>query len=100
MPSWPATLPQNFKADGYSETGDEVVVRTEMDAGPPKVRRRHTAKTTLLGGRMILTKTQVATLESFLILTVPVEPFLLHGHTPARERPLHSVGENTRIFLR
>ena len=40
---WPATLPQEILAEGYEEGLPDVLVRTKMDAGPDKVRRRATA---------------------------------------------------------
>jgi len=42
--SWPsAPFPQFAMIDGYSETMADAKLRTEMDAGPAKVRRRFTS---------------------------------------------------------
>lgn len=65
MASWPATLPQAFEQDGYSEPFASNVVRTEMDVGPPKVRKRYTAAVKQFAGLMYLTETQAETLETF-----------------------------------
>jgi len=40
---WPADLPQEVLFDGYKERPAKVLLRTPMDAGPAKVRRRTTA---------------------------------------------------------
>ena len=40
---WPLSLPQVLSADGYEEVEPELRLRTNMDAGPAKVRRRFTA---------------------------------------------------------
>lgn len=69
--NWPATLPDDVLVDGYDESPPETVVRTEMDAGPAKIRRRFTAgvrplKVTL--DRM--TRTQVAALDELYVDTL------------------------------
>ncbi|QLH37711.1 MAG: hypothetical protein HWD60_00095 [Defluviicoccus sp.] len=40
---WPSSLPQKPLVDGFSETAPNLVVRSPMDVGPAKVRRRATA---------------------------------------------------------
>jgi hypothetical protein len=71
MPSsWPATLPQKIEASGYAETDNTVLVRSSMDVGPAKVRRRTTAKVTNITGSISCTKTQVATLQTFYDTTL------------------------------
>ncbi len=43
--SWPTAddFPQDSQLLGYQETPPENVIRTPMDTGPPKLRRRSTA---------------------------------------------------------
>jgi len=53
--SWPAELPVTLPLQGLSVKPQTNVVRTTMDAGPQKARRRYTAKTTRYSGRFILT---------------------------------------------
>lgn len=65
MPTWPGTLPQTPLADGYREHGKDNVVRTEMDAGVAKTRKRYTAGISVHEVLFRLTTAQVATLESF-----------------------------------
>ena len=40
---WPSELPQHVLASGYSESLGEGRLRTQMEAGPMKVRRRFSA---------------------------------------------------------
>jgi len=40
---WPETLPQFVLQQGLSETLPDTTVASEMDAGPAKIRRRHSA---------------------------------------------------------
>lgn len=42
MPTWPATLPEFVLEAGYGEQLEDTTRETQMDAGPPKVRRRFT----------------------------------------------------------
>lgn len=66
MPSWPVTLPTAPLNDGFRETIPVTAVRTEMDAGPAKIRRRTTAGVRRLALSYLLTASQVDTLESFV----------------------------------
>ena len=43
MATWPSTLPQKPLYSGFSETFANTGIRTSMDVGPPKTRRRTTA---------------------------------------------------------
>jgi hypothetical protein len=65
MANWPATLPQSFLVQGFSEMMPNNVIRSKMDVGPPKVRRRSTAAPTELMGRQAMTLTQTETLDTF-----------------------------------
>lgn len=42
MAAWPATLP-GFLSDGYSVEISDATIRTDMESGPARVRRRYTA---------------------------------------------------------
>lgn len=66
MPTWPLTLPAAPLVDGFRETMPPVTVRTEMDAGPAKIRRRTTSGVGKLSLAYLLNAAQVATLESFV----------------------------------
>ena len=67
---WPPSLPQDVLVQGYDEALAENVVRTTMDAGPAKVRRRFTAGVRNFRLTVYLTRTQTDTLESFFDTTV------------------------------
>lgn len=66
MPTWPLTLPAAPLAEGFRETMPATTVRTEMEAGPAKVRRRTTAGVGRLSMAYLMSAAQVATLESFV----------------------------------
>jgi len=40
MNPWPPEISDAFTSDAFTETPQEITIRTEMDTGPPKVRRR------------------------------------------------------------
>lgn len=61
MTSWPSTLPQYVDQDGYTQTSKNPLIRTEMDAGPAKVRLRYTAVPEEFNISLVLTKTQLDT---------------------------------------
>lgn len=65
---WPTTLPQNPQK-GFSESSGVLILRTPMDAGPAKLRRRG-AKPRILNLTFIMTSDQVATLENFVKNTI------------------------------
>lgn len=76
MASWPAGLPQTPLADGFGESAVSSVVRTDMDVGPAKMRRRYTAEVRVYSMGLLLTTAQVATLEAFYRSTLAeVDPF-------------------------
>lgn len=69
METWPASLPQNVLSDGYSEKPPNTLIRTKMDAGPDKVRRRHTAGVRPFTENVLMSTAQVATLDTFYVTT-------------------------------
>lgn len=65
-PSWPQTLPWRPLLDGYNETLPELTIRTQMDVGPAKVRRRTTANVRLVRLRVgPIARTNCGVLETF-----------------------------------
>jgi len=68
VPVWPPSLPQ-YPERNYSETLGVNVIRTPMDSGPAKVRYRSNRPQTL-NVQYTLSKTQVDTLETFLLTTI------------------------------
>lgn len=68
--NWPSTLPQAWLNDGYQETLPNVMIRSEMDAGPAKSRRRFTAQVTPIKAQLLLTTAEKGYLETFFNTTI------------------------------
>jgi hypothetical protein len=66
--TWPAGLPQSPRPD-FSESIGTLILRTEMDAGPAKQRRRGQRPDTL-SVSFVMTTAQVATLRTFVDDTI------------------------------
>lgn len=62
--SWPPSLPQNPQ-ESYSETGGVLVLRTQTDSGPAKMRRRG-KRTHTMNCSFYMSSEQVQTLENFV----------------------------------
>lgn len=67
MASWPATLPDQPLQNGYKESPPNLVIRTEMDAGPAKTRRVMTSNVRPFSCYLILTSAQLETFDAFFI---------------------------------
>ena len=88
--SWPSTLPQKPLGDGFSEQPPDLVVRSPMDVGLAKMRRRATAGPSRLQMSFLMTATQLATFRSFIAddLQGRVLPFTwMHPLTAAPGTP-------------
>lgn len=70
MPTWPATLPQTPRREGFSRSKADARLRTSMDAGPDKVRRRYTSVPGLLACVFYMTTAQLATFDTFYDTTL------------------------------
>lgn len=70
MATWPSTLPQRPLAEGFTESVVPSVVRTDMDVGPAKMRRRYTSEVRVYSMGLLLTTAQVATLDTFYYTTL------------------------------
>jgi len=68
--SWPSTLPQAPDADGYQEQAPDLTLRTSMDTGPAKVRRRGAARPWVMQVSFTLTAEQSETLRAFVYDTL------------------------------
>ena len=64
MADWPANLPAPL-LDSFREAVAETVIRTSMDAGPAKARRRSSAGSGSLTLNYIVSRAQAAVLDSF-----------------------------------
>jgi hypothetical protein len=67
--NWPDTLPQAWRQEGYQEVLPEVAVRTNMDAGPAKSRRRFICQVTPIKSKLVLTPAEKGYLETFFNTT-------------------------------
>lgn len=65
MAAWPGTLPQNFQTSGYQETGANNTIRTQMEVGPDKVRKRTSSDVRTVTGRMYITGAQYTIMRDF-----------------------------------
>ena len=65
MATWPDTLPDTPLLDGYSETRQQEFLRSEMDAGPAKQRRRFSAATYYFNVSYVLDESQLDDLNYF-----------------------------------
>jgi hypothetical protein len=65
MTTWPESLPAAPLLDGFSETPPDLTLRTQMEQGPAKTRRRTTAGVTQMTAAYFLTRAQVETLLDF-----------------------------------
>lgn len=64
---WPAGLPQNLRTSDLQETMPDTVLRTQMDAGPAKARRRFTAAPRPFSGSLVMTQAQVEVFDAFFV---------------------------------
>lgn len=64
MTDWPSTLPAP-KNGTYRESPPETTIRTQMEQGPAKVRRRFTNGQRQISFGMVLTQEQTQTLDAF-----------------------------------
>jgi len=62
---WPDLLPADFLADGLSIQPQSNVIRTAMDAGPKKARRRYTARSVYFNGKQRFDEAELAVFEQF-----------------------------------
>lgn len=62
---WPSSLPKHVLRDGFGYNPQSGVLRTDMDAGFPKVRRRFTAVVKQYQVTMVMTYQQFKRFEDF-----------------------------------
>ena len=64
--NWPSTLPDRFQSSSYGVSMADGRIRSEMDSGPAKVRRRSSAMPAPLSGVMYVRPAQIATIRAFV----------------------------------
>ncbi|HMF29065.1 MAG TPA: hypothetical protein VKE42_09865 [Candidatus Cybelea sp.] len=88
---WPPGISEAFTSDAFSETPQEVTIRTEMDTGPPKVRRRFFNPVKTYECNIVLRNaTEYATLRDFYYITC-------QGGTDTISMP-HPITGDTKLF--
>ncbi len=70
MPAWPSGLPEELLQSGYSQSSPDTSLKTEMEVGPAKIRRRSTAQPYPVKGTMKLTESELGTLRTFYETTL------------------------------
>lgn len=65
--TWPASLPQNMLMDGYSHSAANNILRTNMDAGPAKQRRRFTSGPQPVTGKIFVNDTELETFKDWYV---------------------------------
>jgi len=65
MSVWPITLPAYPLTEGFREKMPENILRTDMEQGPAKLRRRTTAGVRGMEMSYLMSKAQVSALETF-----------------------------------
>jgi hypothetical protein len=62
---WPELLPSGLLADGFGKQPQNTVIRTAMDAGPKKARRRYTARSVKYSGKQVFDTAELMVFEQF-----------------------------------
>lgn len=70
IPAWPNTLPQRLLVNGFDESPADALLRSNMEAGPAKQRRRSAAGSRTVNGKLVLTSTELADLLTFFNTTL------------------------------
>ncbi len=68
--TWPAELPELIILNGLVAKKNSNVIRTSMDAGPQKTRRRYTVQTKNFDGYIVITESQREVLEDWFDNTI------------------------------
>lgn len=69
MVAWPTTLPQEAFV-GLTEQRQDARLRTQMDKGPPKMRRRFTAAVRRVTVPLVLSGAEKQAFDTFYITTL------------------------------
>lgn len=64
MPTWPAEMP-TVRPGGYQEQPQSQILRSDMETGPPKTRRRFTAGIRPVTAQYVVDDAQLQTFEVF-----------------------------------
>jgi hypothetical protein len=67
---WPSNVPLAFLNNSYQESFASNLLRSDMDSGPAKVRRRTSAGVRPLEGQLLLSGAERAVIEAFFTNTL------------------------------
>ena len=67
---WPGTLPTDILPDGFNQQAVSVAIRTKMEAGLDKIRKRYTSPIVNSSVSMVVTFAEYTTLETFFNTTL------------------------------
>lgn len=67
--AWPSSLPVPALS-GYQFSADATTIKTDMDSGPPRVRRRYTSANTAVTASWLLNDLQLAIFEAWFVQQV------------------------------
>lgn len=65
MAAWPEGIP--IKRESYKETPPDRIIRSKMDVGPDKIRRRSSSAVRPLSLSLTLTDSQLSTFDTFYL---------------------------------
>jgi hypothetical protein len=70
MAAWPGTLPDWVLSQGYGEKPPDQLLRSQVEQGPAKVRRRYTAAPRPVQVSIAVTAAQLETFDAFYLTTL------------------------------
>jgi hypothetical protein len=86
---WPASLPVVPLVDGFEELAVNITIRSSIDAGPPKVRRRFTANVSQITCRYTFSKAHCTTLDDFYFVSAAGGAIPFEWLHPRREETIN-----------
>lgn len=86
MPFWPLAIPQRPLRNGYSDTAPNNLLRSDMETGPAKVRRRGNARPHVAQVTYIMSNEESAVFEEFAIVTLAGGSLAFDWWHPVLER--------------
>lgn len=93
--AWPISLPQSILLDGYQDGIPEGRIKSPTDTGPGKQRRRSSAASRNVTGRMLLTEEQLDTMRYFIEVTIVGGSLPFTFKDPVNNAPsLVRIGDN------
>ena len=94
--TWPAGLPQ-IPQKGYTEDKGFILIKTPMDSGPAKIRRRG-KRPDVLNVSFIMSTSDITTLQYFIEYTILGTARFAFPHPRLTTSPLSPVYAEVRIM--